>query len=82
MNRHVPASFNEGKDHQIINVHNNESCEIFEGMDTVYSLQARLSEMMREQRWKTLIDHITSGNFIAEVALSSKEYPLTLLHIT
>jgi len=66
---------------EILSVHNGESCETLEVGDTVFSLQTRLTEMMIEQRWEILIDHIISGKAIAEVALSSKEHPLTLLHI-
>ena len=66
---------------KILSAHNGESCETLEVGDTVFSLQMRLTEMMIEQRWEILMDHIISGKVIAEVALSSKEHPLTLLHI-
>ena len=66
---------------EILRVHNGESYETHEGGDNIFSLQARLTAMMIEQRWEILMDHITSGNVIYEVVLSSKEHPLTLLHI-
>jgi len=76
MKRHVPSGVYEIEDNNILSDRDGE--QTFEGGDTVF---LRLVNMMKEQRWEMLMDRITSGNFITEIAIFSKEYPLTLLHI-